>query len=231
VAAVTSITGTVTYRQRIALPPGSVVRVRLEDGSRADAPAVTLAESEIVTTGEQVPIPFALEPGEDVPEPRRRRYALRAAIEVDGELRFTTATHHPLEGDGPAEAIELVVEPVLASAPALGDVRWRLAELGESAVEIGQGESVPFLDFDVEELRVSGSGGCNRLTGSFETTGGELRFGPIATTLRACLEPVMHRETAFLAALARTTGFRLDKEGLALLDGSEVVARFGAGDA
>jgi putative lipoprotein len=162
-----------------------------------------------------------------VPEPRSRRYALRAAIEVDGELRFATATHHPFEGDGPAEGIELVVEPV-TRPPAPGDARWRLSELDGSPVETGPEEGIPFLDFDVEALRVSGSGGCNRLTGSFETTGGELRFGPLATTLMACPEPVMHRETAFLATLARTTGFRLDEEGLALLDGSDLLARFDA---
>jgi putative lipoprotein len=225
VDAVTSIAGIVTYRQRIALPAGSVVRVRLEDLSRADAPAVALAESEVVTTGEQVPIPFALEPGEVVLEPQGRRYALRAAIEVDGELRFATATRHRFERDGPAEGIELVVEPVTPRPPALGDARWTLSELGGSSVATGPGEGVPFLDFDIEELRVSGSGGCNRLTGSFDAIGRELRFGPLATTLMACPEPVMQREAAFLAALAKTTGVELEDDRLVLLGDDGVLAR------
>jgi putative lipoprotein len=220
---VTSIAGTVTYRQRIALPEGAVIRVRLEDVSRADAPAVVLAESEIVTTGEQVPIPFLLG-GDAVLDPRGR-HALRASIEVGGELRFATATHHPVEADGPTEGIELLVQQVTPRTPTLGDARWTLAELGGSAVESGPGESIPFLDFDLEELRVSGSGGCNRVTGSFETAGAAMRFGPLATTLMACPEPVMQREAVFLAALAKTTGIVLEGGRLTLLGDEGVLAR------
>jgi putative lipoprotein len=220
-----SIAGTVTYRQRIALPAGSIVRVRLEDVSRADAPAVVLAESEIVTTGEQVPIPFLLDRGDAVLDPRGR-HALRASIAVGGELRFATASHHPFETDGPTEGIELLVESAAARAPSLGDARWSLAELGGSSVEIGPGESLPFLDFDLEELRVSGSGGCNRLTGGFDVTGRELRLGPLAATLMACPEPVMQREAAFLAALAETARFELEGDRLTLLgDDGGVLAR------
>ena len=70
---------------------------------------------------------------------------------------------------------------------------------------------------DLEESRVAGSGGCNRLTGTFALSETELRFGPLATTLMACLEPVMQRERAFLAALARVTSYQLDGGTLTLL--------------
>jgi putative lipoprotein len=53
------IRGTAAYRERMALPPGAVLEVRLEDVSRADAPAELLASATIVTD-RQVPIPFAL---------------------------------------------------------------------------------------------------------------------------------------------------------------------------
>jgi len=33
------VTGTATYLQRIALPPNAVITVRIEDVSKADAPA------------------------------------------------------------------------------------------------------------------------------------------------------------------------------------------------
>ncbi|MDQ3175872.1 MAG: YbaY family lipoprotein, partial [Acidobacteriota bacterium] len=49
-----TVTGTVTYRQRIAMPPGAVVEVSLLDVSRADAPAVVLDKLEIKPTT-QVP--------------------------------------------------------------------------------------------------------------------------------------------------------------------------------
>ena len=54
------ITGTVTYRVRMALPANAAIDVRLEDVSRADAPAVIVAENIFAAAGKQVPIPFQL---------------------------------------------------------------------------------------------------------------------------------------------------------------------------
>ena len=59
--ATASVTGTVTYREWLALPPNAVVRVALQDISLADALAIVLSEQLIVTGGRQVPIPFALD--------------------------------------------------------------------------------------------------------------------------------------------------------------------------
>ncbi|HEX5632928.1 MAG TPA: YbaY family lipoprotein, partial [Gemmatimonadales bacterium] len=53
------LTGSVTYRERMALPAGAVVRVELRDVSRADASAALVASQEIRPTS-QVPIPFEL---------------------------------------------------------------------------------------------------------------------------------------------------------------------------
>ena len=54
-----TVTGTVLFRERIALPPGAVVTVRVNDVSRADAPAFVLAATAIPVEG-QVPVPFSL---------------------------------------------------------------------------------------------------------------------------------------------------------------------------
>ncbi len=40
------LTGTVTYRERIALSPGSVIDVQLQDVSRADAAAQIIAAAD-----------------------------------------------------------------------------------------------------------------------------------------------------------------------------------------
>ncbi|MFC2067052.1 YbaY family lipoprotein [Chloroflexota bacterium] len=81
-----TVTGTVTYRERIALPTqGVVVTIKVEDISRADAPAVTIGEQIIENSGHQVPIPFEIEYNpDDIDE--RYTYAMRVRIEVDGEL-------------------------------------------------------------------------------------------------------------------------------------------------
>ncbi len=55
-ASMKTITGTVAYRERIALPPNAVVTVTLEDVSLADAPSKLLAKQTFETEGKQVPL-------------------------------------------------------------------------------------------------------------------------------------------------------------------------------
>lgn len=218
-----TIGGGVLYRARVALPSGSVVRVWLEDASREDAAPVVVDESEIITSGEQVPIPFALAIDASTLD-ARGRYVLRAAIEIDGAMCFTSTTAHPLPSDIPPAGIELIVQPVTP----LERSEWTLVELDGAAVALGEGENAPFLMLDPEGTRLSGSGGCNRLVGTFDRKGDALRFTDIGATRMACLEPVMERESAFLAALAATTRFELDGPSLVLLDGDRTLARLDA---
>ena len=59
-AAPAQVTGTLMFRERIILRPGTVVEVSRLDTSRADAPATELA-SQVVENPEPPPIPFVLE--------------------------------------------------------------------------------------------------------------------------------------------------------------------------
>jgi putative lipoprotein len=54
-----TVSGTVTCRERIALPPDATLVVTLEDVSRAEAP-VLIAEQTIETRGRQPPFAFEL---------------------------------------------------------------------------------------------------------------------------------------------------------------------------
>jgi len=85
------ISGEVWYRERIALPPGAKVTVTLEDQSRADAPATVITDYTHTADG-QGPFPFRL-----VYDPAaiddRMSYGLRARIEHDGELLFSSTGH------------------------------------------------------------------------------------------------------------------------------------------
>lgn len=108
-----TLSGTVTYRERIPLRLDAVIRVRLEDVSLADAPALVLAETEFPAKGLSVPVPFELQY-----DPKRidlrNRYAVRAEIRGGGnELLWTTTTMHPvLTADAPADGVEIQVEQV-----------------------------------------------------------------------------------------------------------------------
>ena len=73
------VTGTVTYRQRIALLPDAVLTVQIQDVSLADAPARVIGEQVIEEPG-QVPIPYKVEYHyRDIED--SHMYAMQARIE------------------------------------------------------------------------------------------------------------------------------------------------------
>lgn len=92
------VSGEVWYRERRALPPGAEITVTLEDQSRADAPATVITDYTHVVDGSG-PYSFRL-----VYDPSaiddRMRYGLRARIEHDGQLMFTSTEHiEPFTGE------------------------------------------------------------------------------------------------------------------------------------
>jgi heat shock protein HslJ/uncharacterized lipoprotein YbaY len=92
-----TITGSLTYRERIALLPGGTARVTLIDISIADTAAPVISSTTIDLQDRQVPIGFELTvPAANVPA--RGRYALRAAIlDPDGNLLWTSDTANMIE--------------------------------------------------------------------------------------------------------------------------------------
>jgi heat shock protein HslJ len=73
---------------------------------------------------------------------------------------------------------------------------------------------------------LEGSGGCNDYSGSYVLEGERLSIGPLATTRKACDEPVMEQEARFLAALQATSGYRLEPHIVMLIlpDGASGVS-------
>ena len=106
----TVVTGTVTYRDRSALPRNSVVTVRLIDTSRADDTANVIAEQTIDPDGKEVPFAFALGYKPDQIN-RRNRYSVRAEIKNrNGRVMYTNDTAVPVLTYGnPSSNIEVVV--------------------------------------------------------------------------------------------------------------------------
>ena len=107
-AQMTMLEGTVRYRERIALPPDARVTVTLEDVSRADAPAVTVATTNFLASGQQVPLRFQL--SYDAAQlTEGNRYAVSARI-VDGtgRLMWITDTFNALPVYGRTIDLNLV---------------------------------------------------------------------------------------------------------------------------
>jgi len=89
------VTGTVAYRERIALDPSAEIVVQLVDVSRMDAPATVLAEQRIRAEGKQVPIGFELSVDPARIDPRMH-YNVSARILKDGQLLFITDRAYPV---------------------------------------------------------------------------------------------------------------------------------------
>lgn len=105
------VSGTVTYRQRIALPQTAVLTVRLVDVSRADAASVTIAEQRIETAGNQVPFSFDMSYDRSRID-ERFTYAVQAEIRDGGRLLYITDTSYPVITKGAPKVVDVVVVPV-----------------------------------------------------------------------------------------------------------------------
>jgi putative lipoprotein len=105
-----SIRVDVFYRERIAMPPGAAVVVTIADVARADAPAEVLATSRIDDPG-NVPVEVEVTYDPTQLDPRAV-YAVRATIEVDGELWWTSTSHHRVLTDDTPDPVEVMVSRV-----------------------------------------------------------------------------------------------------------------------
>ncbi|OJY63711.1 MAG: hypothetical protein BGP16_01235 [Sphingobium sp. 66-54] len=103
----TTLTGTVTYRERIALPSNARLQVEIRDVSRADARAPLIASTTSQTRGRQVPLPFTLRYNTDRLE-RGHRYAVSARITEGNRLIWTTDTHYELRPGQGSMTLNLV---------------------------------------------------------------------------------------------------------------------------
>jgi uncharacterized lipoprotein YbaY len=105
------VAGTVTYIQKIALPPDAVLTVQLQDVSKADAPATVIGET-IVTEFDEIPIPFAVSYDPEVID-TRNTYALSVRItDGAGNLLFTNTMSYLVITQGNPSEVEVMVEPV-----------------------------------------------------------------------------------------------------------------------
>lgn len=102
-----TITGTVTYLQRIAMPPGAVVEVKLVETHKDTNK--TIVEKKISRSG-QVPVPFTLvcHPKQVRPD---RKYAVQARILVDGKPWYVTQTVNHQIRNGRIAHADIILQP------------------------------------------------------------------------------------------------------------------------
>lgn len=213
VAELRDLEGSVTYRQRIALPPEAQVVVQLVDVSIADAKSLVLGAVTIKPEG-QVPVDFRLT-YDDAMVVERGRYAVQATIQHQGQVLFrTTQNFAALNNDAP-EKVDVMLEQM--PSPQVLDLTgqsWQVVMIEGRWI---RDAALPNMVFDADG-RVAGSGGCNQFQGAYEATVTGLDFGPLISTRMACVDPVGQRELDFLAALERVATASMQNGLLVFLD-------------
>lgn len=213
-----TISGMISYRERIALPPSAVAEVKLIDISLADAPAKVIATTTLTLQG-QAPFRYSLS-FDDAQIESNHGYGLRAVIMVDGALWFTTTTHYPVLADGKDE-IDMTLQRTSGSSTGTSGQdrlsgRWLAEDIRGGGV-IDRLQTVLEI---AEDGKINGSGGCNRFTGRATISGDNFAIGPVASTNMACTQAVMDQEQKFFAALREARTWKVDptRHKLALLD-------------
>lgn len=109
------------------------------------------------------------------------------------------------------------VKPAAAeqATVSLDNTYWKLLTLN--------GKAVPRLDKEAhiilqQQGRLVGSGGCNRLMGSWKQDGQQLQFGQVAGTRMACKGAASSTESAMLKMLGQVASWRIHGDQLELLD-------------
>jgi uncharacterized lipoprotein YbaY len=111
------LTGTISYRERIALSPDAVITVTLADVSKMDVAATVVSTQVFTAAGQQQPFPFELSYNPVDINPAMR-YAVQVRITEGGQLRWITAQSFPvLTGNAPATDVAVQVAQV-GAAPA-----------------------------------------------------------------------------------------------------------------
>jgi len=227
-AAQPSVSGTITYRERMALPPDAAIEVKLQDVSGQNGTPNTVAESVFASAGKQVPISFQLSYNPSDISPAHK-YQVQANIRVNGKLMFTGVIPYLVITQGAPSHVDLLLQrarekPAQAAERKLTGTNWKLVEVnGKAAVALEGGEANLFLE---KKGMFTGSTGCHSMTGSFIASEGALQFTPAGMTMKMCPQPLMEQEQALVAAIKATTNYHIDGDALELLNGTQPLAQF-----
>lgn len=223
-----AVKGSVTYKEKITLPPLALVEVKIMDTASNEA-SQYLAATTIPTEGHQVPISFEL-PYDPKKIQIEHTYVIRAVIRDEEKTLFTTKTIYPVITKGNPKDVDLVLAKVgdideSADDETLVGTSWKLQDLQGTRV-LGQVEAT--LSFP-EVGMVTGNATCNHFFGTVQIKGNDMKFGPIGSTKMACADSVMNQETKYLQALREVEEFTIQEPDHILLlksDGTKEPLRF-----
>jgi len=103
---------------------------------------------------------------------------------------------------------------------------WKLVSMQGNEVSIPEDQKEAHIKLMSKEGKVTGSGGCNVLNGSFELGGdNSISFSKVATTMMSC--PDMETEQQFLKVLEKVDSYRVEGNTLLFNDSNgKTLAKF-----
>jgi heat shock protein HslJ len=137
----------------------------------------------------------------------------RKMTKIVGALVFLSLAASRVSSPSPAAALS----PAVSANVRLEDTTWNLTRLGARDVVASENQRQPYIVLDSSNKRVAGSGGCNRLNGTYTLEKQNIHFGPIASTMMACPSG-MEVEGNFLHALDKSHSWKLHGNELELQD-------------
>ncbi|MCT8328958.1 YbaY family lipoprotein [Acidimangrovimonas sediminis] len=214
-----SIEITVSYRERIALPPDAQLDVQLLDVSRAEMAAKLLASKRFAIAG--VPMAVSLSYDPKIID-KRSRYALVAVIWSGEDLIFRSTQLYRVFDGADMRQVDILLtmwtkdDRIATAIPrSISGILWGVTEV---AGKPWSNDDPATLAID-DEMNFSIFGGCNRFTGQLILSKGQISFpGSFAGTLMACPDQAEGLERSFLEALRRVSGYVRYGAGLVMTD-------------
>ncbi|MBS0124482.1 META domain-containing protein [Thetidibacter halocola] len=213
-----TITVSVSYRERIALPPDAELDLQLIDLSR-QAGTQRIASQRFAMTGVPMKVMLAFDP-RVVRQPSN--LAVSATI-LAGDAPIFKGMEPAPDLATPLGIMLRMVDDKAPTLPFAG-IQWAVTEI---AGEAWPNDDPATLIVD-DGLAFSIFGGCNRFVGRLDVTDTGIAFPEnFAGTLMACPDTVEAAERRFLSALRLVAGYARDGSTLELTDAAgATVLRF-----
>ncbi len=215
---ISTLTGKVWYREKFTLPQGAILKVQLADVALQDAPAQVISRKTIKLT-QHAPFTFSL----DYQESELAAYGdyvIQARIEHNGNLLFINSTRIAAfseEGGDIDVLVNKVSNRYTQPNARLTNTYWQLSTLSGKTVHKGKKEQAMHIIFAKNEQKVKGFSGCNQFIGEYEKSGFYLKFLPLMSTKKACLDKAAD-EYRFIRRIELSSIYSINGETLTLFN-------------
>jgi putative lipoprotein len=215
------LTGTISYREKIALPSGSEVTAQIRDITSGQSQVI--AETKITTQGENVPVSFTINYN-PMKISEERNYDIYATIAVDGQTKWVNVDYTPfLEGGVSKTSVDLMLvfaeSSSQISAPDLAGKVFRAAYFNGAEVLSDADYTLSF-NSGAMVAQI-----CNTMSGNFTINSGVISSSLI-TTEKFCTNPsgIMQVEDAFKSMMGSGANLDFSNDTLTLSgQGSSIV--------